>query len=344
MSHSNLIKSINRISETNWDFATICVVNTALELDIFSIINQGYKTSREIAKYLEASHRGISALLDALVGMKLLSKSNGLYKFSNYSKTYLIKDRDDYIRNLISDVVSMRFMWKFLADVVKSGEPISEKKRGDFSKKHFPVLVKRLFKPHYKDGNYVADVLGIGKKWKRLKIIDIGTGSAPWGIAMAEKDKSTKVTAVDFPKVLVVTKEYVKEYRLKKQFSYLGGNFRNLHFGKDKYDLAILGHICHSEGEINSRRLIKKVYNCLKNNSKIFIADHIPNNKRTGPLWPLLFDLWMMINIKNGGTFTMQEYNNWLKTAGFKNIRTIKLPSGDSPIIIADKTGSSKIQ
>jgi hypothetical protein len=45
----------------------------------------------------------------------------------------------------------------------------------------------------------------------------------------------------------------------------------------------------------------------------------------------------MKVHTKEGGTFTTKEYNSWLRQSGFAEIRTIKLPSGDSPVIVATK-------
>lgn len=325
-------KVLNTVIETNWQFAEISVVATAIELDIFAIIKKEHKTIEEIAKSTKSSPRVIESILNTLVGMRLLSKSNGKYKLTLYSKKYLIKD--NRVRNIIVNVMLWRVLWICLKDVVKKGRPLQIK---EFQKIHTPRLLKMLFAKHYKDSKHIAKILEIGKGWRRLKILDIGAGTAPWSIATAEKDKLSRVTAVDFPYILNLTKEYVRNYGLDKQFLYLAGNFRNLSFSASQYDLAILGHVCHSEGDKFSQKLINKVYRTLHNGGKILIADHIPNNSRTGPLWPIIFDLWQKIVTKDGGTFTMKEYSNWLKKAGFLEIKTIKLPSGDSPVIVATK-------
>ena len=55
-----------------------------------------------------------------------------------------------------------------------------------------------------------------------------------------------------------------------------------------------------------------------------------------GPALPLLFGLNMLINTQAGDVFTMREYREWLKEAGFKKVATIPAPHV-SPLILATK-------
>jgi hypothetical protein len=68
----------------------------------------------------------------------------------------------------------------------------------------------------------------------------------------------------------------------------------------------------------------------------LLIADMVPNDERTGPVFPLVFALNMLINTEEGDVFTMKEYTRWLNEAGFKKIWTVDAP-GPSPVILATK-------
>ena len=45
---------------------------------------------------------------------------------------------------------------------------------------------------------------------------------------------------------------------------------------------------------------------------KIAIIDMIPNDDRTGPAYPLLFALNMLVHTEAGDTYTLPEYTAWL--------------------------------
>jgi hypothetical protein len=62
----------------------------------------------------------------------------------------------------------------------------------------------------------------------------------------------------------------------------------------------------------------------------------IPDDDRRTAVFPLLFAVNMLINSTEGNTFTMAEYKEWLKDAGFVDVTTIDAP-GPSPLIIASR-------
>ena len=114
------------------------------------------------------------------------------------------------------------------------------------------------------------------------------------------------------------------------------GNLRDVDYGRNRYDLAILGHIIHSEGEKWGKKLIKKMYRILTDNGMLLIAEMIPNDTRSGPMLPLLFGLNMLVHTEAGDVFTMRQYREWLKDAGFRKVQTLDVP-GPSPLILATK-------
>ncbi len=69
----------------------------------------------------------------------------------------------------------------------------------------------------------------------------------------------------------------------------------------------------------------------------LLIAEMIPNDDRTGPPQPMLFGLNMLLHAPDGDAFTMKEYREWLRAAGFKQVKTIRTPRAPSPLILAQK-------
>ena len=76
-------------------------------------------------------------------------------------------------------------------------------------------------------------------------------------------------------------------------------------FGRDQYDLVILGHIIHSEGEKHGQELIRKSCAALRPCGMLLIAEFVPNDSRTEPSFPLLFGLNMLLQTEEGNVFTL---------------------------------------
>ena len=121
---------------------------------------------------------------------------------------------------------------------------------------------------------------------------------------------------------------------------YSAGNIRQLRFGRNQYDLAILGHICHSEGPEHTRRLFRKVSTALRPGGRMLIADMIVDEGRRGAggrVFPHLFAVNMLINTDEGDAFTLSEYRKWLTQAGFGRIRLIDVGGGSPEICVKKK-------
>ena len=59
----------------------------------------------------------------------------------------------------------------------------------------------------------------------------------------------------------------------------------------------------------------------------------ILNPDKTGPQQAALFSLNMLVATDAGATYSEPEYTQWMKAAGFTDIRRIKLP-GPSDLIV----------
>jgi ubiquinone/menaquinone biosynthesis C-methylase UbiE len=169
-----------------------------------------------------------------------------------------------------------------------------------------------------------------------LRVLDIGCGSAVWSIAVAKADPKARITAFDYPKVLESTRQFVEREGVVGRAEYMAGDLRVAQFPERGYDLAILGNIVHGEDEPTSRDLFARIHRALDAGGRLAIIDMIPNDERTGPPFPLLFALNMLVNTDQGDTYTLTQYREWLTAAGFTHVETLDIGS-HSPAIVATK-------
>ena len=62
--------------ELSGAFWKTCVLHTAVKLDVFTAIGDGQLSAETIAKKMNGSIKGVERLLNALVAMELLEKSD----------------------------------------------------------------------------------------------------------------------------------------------------------------------------------------------------------------------------------------------------------------------------
>jgi len=308
------------IQNIRWSYSRGQTMVTAVQLDIFTIINDGQTTLEKVARALGSTHRAIRIFLDALVGMGLLGKARGNYKLTPESKEFLVKGEPNYMGPFILGMQGSEKAWESLTEIVKTGKPIPQFEDPQERTNFFKDLVKGIFPVSFSSGVILGKKLGVGKTLKNMKVLDLGCGSAPWSLAFSLADTSTQVVAVDFPEILDVAQSYVKKMHATRQYEFRPGDYHEVHLEKNAYDAVILGHICHMEGETGTRKLIKRSFDVLKPGGKLLVAEFIANDLRSGPELPLLFALNMLLMTEHGDVFTTKDLKRWMSLAGFNKV------------------------
>lgn len=327
----------NRILDMGWDFARSKALATGVELDVFTHIADGKHTAGEIAGAADSNRRGMEMLLDALVGLKLLKKQQkGNYYLVPDSGEFLVRGKPGFLGDMCAHTVQLNEGWNHLTESVKTGKPYMRVDENKTAEDFFPALVRALFNMNYQAARYAASFLR--KKGRNItNILDVAAGSCVWGIGFAQEFHVAKLTAIDFPSVCDVAREHAKNFKLDDRFECIEGDIRSIDFGNNRYDLIILGHICHSEGRINTQKLLKKSYNALKAGGSLLIAEFMPNNEKTAPAIPLLFALNMLVNTNEGEVYTIEEFQGWLTACEFKKVEILNKAPSISPLILATK-------
>ncbi|HEY9205268.1 MAG TPA: class I SAM-dependent methyltransferase [Candidatus Methanoperedens sp.] len=310
---------------------------TGVDLEVYTHIKNGHSTAAEIAKAAQASPRGMEILLNGLVALNFLTKSNDTYHLTPVAEKFLVKDSPTYLGDWVQTADMNRKDFMHLTEVVRTGKPyLRTEQEQEEGEEYFKKLDPGIFQATYPWAKAAAEALGVGKTWKNLEVFDVGAGSGAWSIAFAELDAGTEVTALDLPGILEITRKFVDRFGLNERFSYLPGDMRKIDFGREKYDLVILGQICHMLGVETNRSLFSRIHRSLKRGGRLLISSFIPDDERSSAVFPLLFAAMELIVTTEGNTYTMKEYREWLQGAGFRSIATIDAP-GPSPLIIANK-------
>ena len=297
-----------------------------VELKVFEQLASGRRSAREIAEGAGASPRGMALLLDALTAIGYVKKARGGYSLQPLAAEFLVPGRKEYA-GAIAHALSLSWdNWRNLTDAVRSGRPVEAVNVAEKGKEFFPKLVASLF-----PGNYAASKAVVAKfPEKELRkihrIMDVAAGSGAWSLPFAEAIPEARVTTVDFPEMTPITREFAEKFGAASRYDFLEQDLRQADFGREAYDLIILGHIIHSEGEQHGKELLRKSFTALRPGGRLLIAEYVPNDARTGPAMPLLFGLNMLLQTDVGAVFTVQEYRNWLRAAGFRSVSLIPVP------------------
>ena len=326
-----------RLMELSFAYAPPLIISAGVSNKVFDSLEGGAKTPRQVAEETGASERALGILMNALVGLGLLKKDRqGKYSLTPESAAFLLSKKPGTHAGFFGTIAPQLISrWLRLSDIVREGRPAVAVNQETEGTEFFSQLVENIIPMSYPPAQKLGDHLKLAKTKNEIQVLDLGAGSGIWGIALAQRSPRVRVTAVDWAGMIPTTKRITQEFGVADRFNYVEGDMLEANFGSD-YDIAILGHILHSEGEDRSRRLLKKIFRALKSGGTIAIAEWLVNDDHTKPLPSLMFAVQMLVNTEKGDTFSFKEIKSWLEEAGFKNARTIEAP-GPSPLVLATK-------
>ncbi len=327
-----------RIMQFAWGFAPTVILCTAVEHKLFDRLAGQGKDVPTLARESGLSERGLRIVLDSLVGLNLLRREQGRYTLSAEADAFLVSSKPAYyggfFRHMNTQLIPN---WLQLPAVVRTGKParaVNEQKQGA---EFFADFVESLFPLSHKAATQLGEHLGLAKKQQPVRVLDLAAGSGVWSISLAKLSPQVRITAVDWPEVLEVTRRVAQRHGVADRLTTVTGDLMEADFGTG-HNIATLGHILHSEGAERSRRLIKKTFAALAPGGVIAIQEFLPNDERTGPEMPMIFGVNMLVHTEQGDVFPFAEISAWLREAGFVNPRLLEVPSV-SPLVLADKPG-----
>jgi 2-polyprenyl-3-methyl-5-hydroxy-6-metoxy-1,4-benzoquinol methylase len=297
---------------------TTTALKTALELDIFEVIAQGHQHVEDIARATQCNVRGMSVLLDALCAKDLLDKSDGAYRLTPTSETYLVRSGYGYC-------VPIYLAWfqarNHFIDFVRTGKatldlmaPEAEDIWVSYAapdRVRLPELMELVTKRWTSAQMIPLPIPG-------ASILDIGSGSGFKSFSLLKTDPSARVTAVDSPRVLEITKDVAEALGVSGQVTFQSGDVLT-DVPAESFDIVLFGSLLHYFEPDSVIAILLKARRALKPNGMLIIYATCLDDERKSH-----FGLLSMVDVSNcaphGQHFNFPEYRSMLEAAGFRNV------------------------
>ncbi len=278
--------------------AATATVETAERLGVLARLDGGPVTAAELATACAISERGARLLLAALAGLGL-AEAGG----------------DGAWRAVFPDLAGlagMPRMWAHLEGALREGRPLVRGDMPDGAAAFYPGAVGYLGTMLAAAAEQAASLLPAA-----ARVLDAGAGAAPWTLAVAARDPTCLVTAVDLPAVVPATRRAVTDAGREQQFRFLAGDLFGVELGRGAYDLAIAGNLCHLFDAAANRRLLGRLYDALRPGGTLAVVDVIPG-EGAAPRWVALYELGLLLRTASGQVHPLPAYLGWLHDAGFE--------------------------
>ena len=306
----------------------------ALQLDVFDALqNLGPSSAATVAGELSVSEPHLRALLDGVVVLGLLDQLDGIYDLNDTARRYLVSDGPACMADLIGVAPGPLQNWAGLADSIRNGRPASPIE--DDPESFYVPLVEGTFTTMWRCATR-ADAKIRYSSSSAARILDLGAGGAPWAIAMLTACAHGSAVINDYPGVLEVAKRKAAEFGVAERCDWRPGNYFEIGIEPQAYDLVVLGHVCRAEGSEGAARLIERAYQGLRSGGRVIVADYFCDPEHKLNPHAVLMGATMMASTINGFTFTTEEFADWLRCAGFVDLRLVE-PIGFQQCIVASR-------
>lgn len=324
-------KATDLIMEAAYSFQKSRILLTAFELNLFSIIGDDEKSSKEVALSANTNERATERLLDALVSLEFLRKRHRNYSNIEELKNVVIEGRAGFISGM-SHARQQWNMWSNLTQAVKTGTspmPLMHTERDS------PTVDGFISAMHYRAKKTAKQIIKMIDLSGARSLIDVGAGSGAYSIEIANRFPDMHVSALDLPSVVPIMKGYISGEGLGERINIIAGDYKTSKF-EGKYDIVFLSQILHSNSIWENIDLAKKAYDSLNHGGKIVIQEMILDDNRTEPTHASLFSINMLVATKSGDCYTKSDMNIILREAWFNDI-VIKETESGTTLITATK-------
>jgi ubiquinone/menaquinone biosynthesis C-methylase UbiE len=313
------------------------ILAAAAEHRFFTLIASGRRTADAIAASAGTDPRGTRMVLDSLTALDVLVKSDAGYALTPDAEAFLVEGRPgDLTPMLVTHTRLVWDRWSHLGEALRDPDQVRQYIDLDSGREFFPKLVRAILPLGLGAADALAEHLGVGGTLRGVQVLDVGVGAAAWSMPFARRDDRSTITGFDLPEVLHETAAVVREAGLSDRYRLVAGNLLEADFGANAYDIVILGNMCHGLIPAQNRDLLARTHRALVPGGRLLIADMIPNEDRSGPVFPVLFAVNMFV-MGGEDTYPLSDYRAWLAHSGFRDVTTHDTKRSHSPVIVATK-------
>ena len=301
---------------------------TALELDLFTVVDGG-ATAAEASQKISTHPRATEMLLNALVAMGMLAKDQGVFRNTPVTARFFMTGSPDNARPGLIHTANIWHRWSNLTDCVRTGTAVSHQDMGARGEDWTEAFIAAMHRNATERAPLVVQAVGPAAN---ERLLDVGGGSAAYSIAFAKAGDNLHSTVLDLPAVLPIAKRHIQAAGLQGRIETRAGDLRRDSFGQG-FTMVLVSAICHMLSPEENQDLFRRCHAALEPRGRLVMQDFILEPDKTSPKQAALFALNMLVGTPAGSTYSYEEYGDWLRRAGFGEVREIRLPGPSSLMV-----------
>lgn len=321
---------LTELASRYWESAAL---NTAVSLGVFPLLAAKPATAETLAEQLATAPLHTEALLDSLCGLRVLTKSEGLYAIPGELLPLLDPASPDSLLGALTFNADLFHLWASLPQCVKTGRPAlpaNPHLGGD------PERTRRfVLGMHSRAGIMARGLLPAVVPAPHSRILDLGGGPGTFSVKLLERDPTLTATVLDLPPVVAAAAALHAGNPVSNRLTFQGGDYHTAEYPQDQ-DVILYCGALHQEPEEGLLPLFRRMKTSLKPGGILCVVDLMLSDDRTQPVYSALFQLNMMLMRPASRVHSTGGLNTLLTEAGFTPSSPEPVPGTPYTLVRAD--------
>jgi acetylserotonin O-methyltransferase len=300
------------------------VMFAAVALGVFDRLAGGPVALPVLAPDLGTVPEALGRLLDACVGLGLLSRDGDHYANTPAAAAYLCSASPRRLTGYLrySDAV-LWGLWAHLDDAVREGSHRWKQVYGleggifDHFFRNEPDKREFLMGMHGQGQLSSPAVVAAFDLGRFRRLADLGGATGHLAVAACRRYPALSAVVFDLPPVLPLARELIAATEVAGRIEVAAGDFFTDPL--PEADLFALGRIVHDWSEDKIHKLLRAVHERLPPGGALLVAEKLLDDDRSGPSWAVLQSLNMLV-CAEGKERTLGAYEALLRAAGFRHV------------------------
>jgi acetylserotonin N-methyltransferase len=300
------------------------VLFAAVGLGVFDVLASGPRSLSILANELKADTDALERLLDACVGLQLLTRDEHGYCNTPAAAAYLCKESPYRLTGYIN--YSNDFLWKLWANLEDAVREGTNRWRQTFGWEG-PIF-DHFFRTEEAKREFLFGMHGYGLISSPQVaaafdlspfhcLVDLGGATGHLAVAACRRYPALRAVVFDLPAALPLAREYVTASGMAERVGLVGGDFFSDPLPEG--DLYALGRIVHDWSEDKIFKLLGRICERLPSGGALLLAEKLLDDDKSGPQLAQMQNLNMLV-CTEGKERPLVEYEELLQRSGFGEV------------------------
>lgn len=315
------VQDVRDISRVAYGFIGSKALFTALQVGVFTALADGPLSARDLSAATGVAENRMATLLSALAGLGLVVTADVGWANAPAAQQYLVEGAPeafgDYYRLQIDELIYpmlQHLTAGVRGDVQGLAPGLAADQMAD------PHRAERFSRAQHAGSSGPATVLARRIDLQHSRhLLDVAGGTGAFTIQLCQTHPELRATIVDFPNVVALARQYVRDAGLEDRVQFIEGNAMDVPW--PEADVVLMSYLLSAVAGDDIPLLLGRAATALSSGGVLLVHDFMLEDDRRGPDLAALWFLQYLAERIDSVSFTAADLRVHLDALGFTDVR-----------------------